>query len=191
MFTTLGDDLDFETGLPKHEPVQDGTVIALRRRAGADLYPSAGLDLPYVPLPAGADRRRSTSLLFPNMTLTMRGDHLASVVAIPMAADRTISQMGYFFVGDAATSPAHAEGRKRVLDQWLGPTRRQEDRGGIRSQDMAMWETQQRARATSIADDVIFSPVWEGNVHHFQNLLIDTMTKPDKAGKKRQRRAKR
>jgi hypothetical protein len=86
--------------------------------------------------------------------------------------------MGYFFVGDAATDPAFAAQRQRTLARWLGPTGKIGDRSGIRSQDMEIWEQQQIARRSPVADQVVFSPVWEKNVHHFQNMLIDVMSAP-------------
>lgn len=178
VFTKLSDDLDLATGEPKAAPIPLGTVVTLKRRAGTDFYPATGNDLPYIPFPEGRERVRCTSVLFPNMTLTLQSDHLSSVVTEPVAPDRTIAKMGYFFVGAAATGEAHAAGRKRVLDRWLGPTRRQADIGGIRSQDMLIWEQQQIARHSPVADQVVFSPVWEQNIHHFQNMLIDVMTAP-------------
>ncbi len=177
VFTKLSDDLDLATGEPKAEPIPLGTVVTLKRRAGTDFYPS-GNDLPYIPIPEGRERVRCTSVVFPNLTLTLQSDHLASVIAMPVAPDRTVSKMAYFFVGEAATSPDFASGRKRALDRWLGPTRRIEDRGGIRSQDMLIWENQQVARSSPIADDVLFSPVWERNIHHLQNMLVDVMSEP-------------
>ncbi|MBI3517373.1 MAG: aromatic ring-hydroxylating dioxygenase subunit alpha [Proteobacteria bacterium] len=174
IFTKMSDDLDLKTGEPKAEPLPLGTIMTLRRRAGTDFYPPAN-DLPYIPIPEGAERVRCTSVIFPNLTLTVQSDHLSSVVAIPIAPDRTVSQMGYFFVGEAATAPAYQKARDTVLDRWMGTTRRQGDRGGIRSQDMEVWEQQQIARRSPIADEVLFSPVWEKNVHHFQNMVVNVM----------------
>jgi choline monooxygenase len=174
IFTKLSDDLDLATGEPTAEPIPLGTVVTLKRRAGTDFYPPNN-DLPYIPIPEGKPRVRCTSVVFPNMTLTVQSDHLASVIAIPLAPDRTVSKMGYFFVGEAATAPACEGARGRVLDRWLGATRRQSDRGGIRSQDMEVWEQQQVARRSPVADDVVFSPVWEQNVHHFQRHLLELM----------------
>ncbi len=99
-----------------------------------------------------------------------RGEH--TIVARPRQIDDV-------FLDDAARPRRHDEHpvgeRDRVLDRWMGPTRRQEDRAGIRSQDMEVWEQQQRARQSPVADEVLFSPVWEPNVHHFQNMLVDVM----------------
>ena len=176
VFPRLSDDLDLETGEPKAEPIPLGTVVTLRRRAGTDFYPS-NHDLPYIPIPEGGERVRCTSVVFPNMTLTVQSDHLSSVVALPVAPDRTVSMMGFFFVGAAATDPQYEGARARVLERWLGPSRRRDGGAGIRAEDMAIWENQQVARRSPVADEVLFSPVWEPNVHHFQNMLVDVMAR--------------
>jgi choline monooxygenase len=174
VFTRITDDLDLATGEPIAEPIPLGTVVTLKRRGDQDFYPAAG-DLPLVPFPEGNKRVRCTSVVFPNMTLTLQSDHLASVIADPVAVDRTVSKMGFFFVGEAATAPEFAEQRRKTLSRWLGESGKMRDYGGIRSQDMQVWEQQQIARASPVADQVVFSPVWEKNVHHFQRMLIDTM----------------
>lgn len=174
VFTKMSDDLDLVTGQPLAEPIPLGTVVTLKRRGDQDFYPAAG-QLPLIPYAEGRKRVRCTSVVFPNMTLTLQSDHLASVIADPIAADRTVSKMGYFFVGDAATAPEFAEQRKKTLARWLGETGIMRDYGGIRSQDMKIWEQQQIARRSPVADKVVFSPVWEKNVHHFQRMLVDTM----------------
>jgi hypothetical protein len=79
-------------------------------------------------------------------------------------------------VGDAATAPEFAEQRRKTLARWLGETGQMRDYGGIRSQDMKIWEQQQIARQSPVADKVVFSPVWEKNVHHFQRMLVDMMS---------------
>jgi choline monooxygenase len=175
VFTKITDDLDLATGEPIAEPIPLGTVVTLKRRGDQDFYPAAG-QLPLIPFPEGKKRVRCTSVVFPNMTLTLQSDHLASVIADPVAADRTVSKMGFFFVGDAATAPEFAEQRRKTLARWLGETGRMRDYGGIRSQDMKIWEQQQIARQSPVADKVVFSPVWEKNVHHFQRMLVDVMS---------------
>jgi choline monooxygenase len=175
VFTKITDDLDLATGEPIAEPIPLGTVVTLKRRGDQDFYPAAG-QLPLIPFPEGKKRVRCTSVVFPNMTLTLQSDHLASVIADPVAADRTVSKMGFFFVGDAATAPEFAEQRRKTLARWLGETGQMRDYGGIRSQDMKIWEQQQIARQSPVADKVVFSPVWEKNVHHFQRMLVDMMS---------------
>jgi hypothetical protein len=46
---------------------------------------------------------------------------------------------------------------------------------GIRSQDFSIWESQQIARQSYVANDVKFSAVWEKNIHHFHNRLVDSL----------------
>ena len=87
----------------------------------------------------------------------------------------TLAKLGFFFVGDAVKGRKYAPARKQVLDRWHGKSRSSTGRDGIRSQDFWIWEEQQIARHSPVADDVVFSPVWESNVHHFQKQLLDTM----------------
>ena len=67
--------------------------------------------------------------------------------------------MGYFFVGDAATSSEFAGARKRVLDRWMGPTRRQADRGG-KQQIYVMGANGGQAQRISFGDGAYSTPVW-------------------------------
>ena len=83
--------------------------------------------------------------------------------------------MGFFFVGDAATSDAHAEGRKTAMDRWLGPQRSKEAKDGVRNQDFRIWEAIQIAKGSPAADANIFSPLWEGNPHYFHNHILDLL----------------
>ena len=173
-FTKISDDIDFETNTPWMEPLQGKHMVSLRFRKDAPVVRKSH-GLPPIPFADGADRVTCTSVIFPNVTLTLQTNHIASVIAVPVAPNRTIARMGFFFVGDTATSQQHEEGRERVLDTWLGTSRRNDGRDGIRSQDMRIWEVQQIARQSPVADQVIFSAVWERNIHHFHNELLDTM----------------
>lgn len=176
VFDRMSDDLELATGRPWTETLAFDTVVALRRREGAPRYAGSDNGLPPVPTRTSpAPARRCTSLVFPNLTLTIAPDHLASVITEPLAPDRTRMKLAFFFVGEAAHAPAMAAGRSAVLDRWLGPSRRVDGRDGIRSQDMAIWEGQQRARHSPAADDVKFSSVWEANVYRFQNWLVDQL----------------
>ena len=173
-FTKISNDVDLETNTPWMEPVQGKHMVSLRFRKDAPVVRKS-YGLPPIPFAAGTDRVTCTSIIFPNVTLTLQTNHVASVITLPVAPNRTIARMGFFFVGDAAIDPKHAEGRENVLDTWLGKSRRNDGRDGIRSQDMGIWEVQQIARQSPVADQVLFSPVWERNIHHFHNELLDTM----------------
>jgi hypothetical protein len=134
------------------------------------------MSLPLIPrVPGKEDWIGGTSIVFPNVTITVSDNHLASVITDPLAPDRTHAILGFFFVGAAATDPKMEEARKPVLDRWLGKSRDRNGMDGIRSQDFAIWESQQIARQSPVADDVKFSPVWEKNIHHFHNHLVNAL----------------
>jgi choline monooxygenase len=181
IFNKISDDLEMKTGKPWSDTLQFGDLVTLKARAGRPSrsdnggYGNKAQALPLIPLPAGTERSTCTSILFPNVTVTVSGNHVASVITDPIAPNRTIAKLGFFFVGEAAKAKKYASSRKQVLDRWLGKTRSVTGRDGIRSQDFGIWEVQQIARQSPVADDVVFSPVWERNVHHFHNQLLNTI----------------
>jgi len=177
----MSDDLELKTGEPWTETLQQDSFVTLKARKGRPPRAKSGgkgdvkHPLPLLPLAPGAERTVCTSVLFPNVTLTVTENHLASVITDPIAPDRTVARMGFFFAGKGATGKKYAPARKQALNRWLGKSRSPTGRDGIRSQDFGIWEEQQIARHSPVADDVVFSPVWEGNVHHFQQQLLETM----------------
>ena len=181
IFNKMSDDLELKTGEPWTETLQDGSFVTLKARKGRPPRAKSGgkgdvkHPLPAIPVAAGASRTVCTSVLFPNVTLTVTENHLASVIIDPLAPNRTVAKMGFFFAGKGATGRNYAPARKQVLDRWLGKRRKPDGRDGIRSQDFGIWEEQQIARHSPVADEVVFSPVWERNVHHFQKQLLETM----------------
>lgn len=183
IFNKMSDDLELKTGEPWTETLQDGSFVTLKAREGRPPRAKSGgkgdvkHPLPPLPIAPGADRTVCTSVLFPNVTVTVTENHLASVIIDPLAPDRTVAKMGFFFAGKGATGKKYAAARKQVLDRWLGKSRSPTGRDGIRSQDFGIWEEQQIARHSPVADDVVFSPVWERNVHHFQKQLLEVMAR--------------
>ena len=176
IFTRMSEDLDFTTREPRMRPMQWENVVTLKRQPGSNRLTFNGDGLPLIPPTPGHETRAGgTSLIFPNVTLTVSENHLASVITDPLAPDRTHAVLGFFFVGDAATSDDMAPYREPVLDRWLGKSRSSRGMDGIRSQDFSIWESQQIARRSAVADDVKFSPVWERNIHHFHNRMIDAL----------------
>ena len=109
-----------------------------------------------------------------NTTATTTFQSYQPVIYTPLGPDRTRATMAWYYASDAVDS-RYDEVRERSLDRWLGPTRRFEDRGGIRSQDFVCMQLQQAARGSAVADEVLFSPTWEANVQNFQNWLIDRL----------------
>ena len=179
-FPRISEDLDFETRQPKYRSLADGTLLTLRR-VGApakNMAPVAGM--PFIPTRDGAlpSVHASTSYLIPNVIATLHAEHLHLAIVEPLAADRTRLRLAFFFVGDAATSPAYLAEREAVIDRRIGRSRDPKAQDGIRNQDIAIWEGQQIARGSPVADDVKFSATWESNVHYFQNLILDVLQQP-------------
>jgi hypothetical protein len=155
--------------------------MILRRKSSAparSVGPTvANATLPRIPGRNGAASAFTgqTTAVLPNTTMTMGPSAYAPVVYTPIGPDRTRASMAWYFAGTAATDAEHLEPRERTFDRWLGKTRRYEDRGGVRAQDFGCMEMQQAARFSPAADVTRFSPVWEANVHHFQNWVVRTL----------------
>ena len=177
IYTKVTDDLNMKTRKPWSVSTQQGAVMSLKRDSKkAPPYPKRESNLPMIPFPDGAERVTAPNLVLPNVEITVVRDNIGSVIIEPLAPDRSVARMAFFFVGDAATDPEYADGRKLNFDRWLGESRTPDARDGLRNQDMRIWESQQIARRSPAADEVVFSPVWEENVHYFQNHLLDYLT---------------
>ena len=177
IYTKVTDDLNMKTRKPWSVSTQQGAVMSLKRDSKkAPPYPKRESNLPMIPFPDGAERVTAPNLVLPNVEITVVRDNIGSVIIEPLAPDRSVARMAFFFVGDAATDPEYADGRELNFDRWLGESRSPDARDGLRNQDMRIWESQQIARRSPAADEVVFSPVWEENVHYFQNQLLDYLT---------------
>ena len=173
-FSNIGFDLDLVDNKPWTRPVQAKHLVTLIRGPGAPGYGQWGdTNLPLIPITPNTVRQSTISIIFPNVAVTVSANHIVSIITEPLAPDRTIAKQAFFFVGDAAHDRRHARPRKNILDMWLGVSRSPKGRDGLQSQDFGIWEAQQIARQSPVADKVLFSPVWEGNIHHFHNELID------------------
>ena len=175
-FLKMSDDINAETKRPWSDSLQSGSVVTLRRRIGiAPPYPFKPSGLPDFPIPEGAERVTGPSIIFPNLEVMVVKDNLTSCINDPVAHNRTISRNAFFFVGDAATAPEWEAGRHVTLERWLGKSNSELGDDGLRNQDFRIFERQQVARNSPAADHIVFSPVWEENVHYFQNHLLDVM----------------
>lgn len=137
--------------------------------------PALDFDLPHIPGSWPSKCTRTLLHIFPNTTVAMQPSYMAPAIYTPLAPGRTQANMAWCFVGEAASNPDFAERREALLDQWLGESRSPTALDGIRNQDYGIMAVQQIARASHVADDVQFSPYWEGHVHRFQNMVIDAL----------------
>ena len=84
----------------------------------------------------------------------------------PIAPNKTPMKSVWYFTEDGATGDRYAAPRKAVVDRWLR----------VAGQDITVLEAQQIARASSVADDVKFSPFREEYPHLFQSKVIDALS---------------
>ena len=179
-FPRISEDLDFETRQPKYRSHAEGMLLTLRR-IGAPAKNMQPIDgMPPIPTVGGElpSVHASTSYLIPNVIATLHAEHLHLAIVEPLSAERTRLRLAFFFVGDAATAPRYAAEREAVIDRRIGKSRDPRAQDGIRNQDIAIWEGQQIARGSPVADDVKFSATWESNIHYFQNLILDVLQQP-------------
>ena len=180
IFDRMSDDVDLETGEPYTDMVADGNVMVLRANdRRPERKPDAGRDgsvLPPLPTRNGAGQKHgAANAVLPNTTLTMGPSAYVPAIYVPVAPGVTRAEMAWYFAPGAGKGAKHAEARDAAIDRWLGPRRTLSDRQGIRAQDHRCMELQQAARASPVADDVKFSPVWEADVRYFQTWLVDRL----------------
>ena len=176
-FRSMSEDIDFKTGQPKWEAKADGILLGLRDQRPLPKPSGRNDGLPLIPSKDGTapEHHASTNYLIPNVISTLYPEHLHLAIIDPLGPARTRLRLAFFFVGEAATDPRFIAEREAVIDKRIGPSRDPRQRDGIRHQDIAMWEGQQIARGSSVADDLKFGRFWETNVHYFQNSLLDVM----------------
>ena len=180
IFERMSDEVDLETGEPYTDTVVDGAVMALRANAGRPerrLDTAAdGTTLPPLPTRAGVRQKHGmANAVLPNSTLTLGPSAYVPGIYVPVAPGVTRAEMAWYFAPEAATGPEHAAARDAAIDRWIGPGRSLSDQRGLRPQDHRCMELQQAARASPVADDVKFSPVWEEGVRYFQTWLVDQL----------------
>ena len=180
-FDKMSDEVDPATGEPFTDMIADGNVLLLRANAGhPERVPDTAADgtrLPRLPACNGVGQTHgAANAILPNTTVTVGPAIYAPVVYTPLAPGLTRADMAWYFVSEAATGPQHAAARDAAIDRWLGPDRSLDDRRGIRAQDHRCMELQQAARASPVADDVKFSPVWEADVRYFQTWLVEKLS---------------
>lgn len=177
VFERMTDEVDIETGRPYTEPIADGDVMILHIREDSPRHaiPRAPAELPAIPR---NDEERpfvaAAVAILANTSATATYQSYQPVIYTPISPSRTRATMAWYYASEAL-EPEYAEARERSLDRWLGPTRKFEDRGGIRSQDFICMQLQQAARGSAVADEVLFSPTWEANVRNFQTWLVDRL----------------
>ncbi len=177
VFDRMTDEVDIKTGRPYTEPIADGDVMILHLREDSPRHaiPRAPAELPPIRRKAGARPFVAAAVaILANTSATTTYQSYQPVIYTPIGPSRTRATMAWYYASEAIDSK-YEDIRERSLDRWLGPTRKFEDRGGIRSQDFNCMQLQQAARGSAVADEVLFSPTWEADVRNFQTWLIDRL----------------
>ena len=180
IFERMSDEVNLDTGKPYTDSIGEGDVMILRANAGRlerRLDTAAdGSTLPPLPSRAGVRQKHGiANAVLPNTTLTLGPSAYVPGIYTPVAPGVTRAEMVWYFAPEAATGPDYAAARDAAIDRWIGPDRSMADQRGLRPQDHRCMELQQAARASPVADDVKFSPVWEEGVRYFQTWLVDRL----------------
>ena len=177
VFDRMSDEVDLRTGRPYTDSIADGDVMILHVRPDSPRFANSGMTVDLPSIPRRDDKRpflAAAVAILANTTATTSFQSYQPVIYTPISPSRTRATMAWYYASEAV-DPAYDEARERSLDRWLGPTRRFEDRGGIRSQDFVCMQLQQDARGSAVADEVLFSPTWEANVQNFQKWVIERL----------------
>lgn len=99
--------------------------------------------------------------LFPNAAVVVLPSNLEVVLYEPVAVDRTIMRMWFYFVGDAATSAGQAANRHQLHDEWLA----------LNKEDEAICARLQQGRACTAYDGGRIAPYWDtGTIHYHRQV---------------------
>ncbi len=110
-----------------------------------------------------ADLESSTryAVLFPNFAVNVYPGSLQAVLFEPLAADRTIMHMWFYYVGDAARAAAHAEARSSLYQEWVE----------LNNEDKDICLRLQQGRACAAYDGGRLAPHWDRGTVHFHRQV--------------------
>jgi phenylpropionate dioxygenase-like ring-hydroxylating dioxygenase large terminal subunit len=105
--------------------------------------------------------------IFPTAIFFTGPDYFLHVLFTPDGWDRTRVVIYFYYKGSAATDPAFAQVRQAIEDQWQVVIKQDEE-----FVEFVQANTLVRDRA---GIRPYFSPYWEGAVHHFQKMIVETI----------------
>ena len=112
--------------------------------------------------------------VFPTVVVALSGEHVVYALHLPDGPEGTRVVFNYYFHGNAARDPAFAEARRRIKESWevVAP---QDD-------DYVQYVHANR-KASKLADlePARFSPYWEGGVHGFQKIVVETVQEVERS----------
>jgi choline monooxygenase len=153
--------------------VADGVfaAISMEREYGAtdrEEYIVRQRTMPKMNCAPGVDPNRSYFMnVFPTGGMGVNAHSVHLFTTLPDGPYRTRLTAFTYFVGDGATAPQFAESRQFVEDRMTY----------VFGQDIAIWrQVQANAQRCDVGGiRTRFSPNWEGAVHHFQKMVVETI----------------
>jgi choline monooxygenase len=104
--------------------------------------------------------------IWPNVAFVLKANYMAAWIYLPQGPARSEFKATFLFHDDGAVHPQYAKARQDVAERW---TR-------VVGEDIGIFESQHRARASLVADAVKFSPYWEAYIHMIQNRVLDAVS---------------
>lgn len=136
---------------------------------GSTDYDVVRAGFPTLPIFPGLTEERQTiaeyPYLIPNTMLGIHPNHFFVFTVQPLAADLTLEEFHFYFIGDDAMRDDLAEERRKVLQAWKG----------INLEDIRMIEGMQVGRQSDAYRDGRFSPYHETTTHEFQRRLANRL----------------
>ncbi|MGF1496721.1 MAG: aromatic ring-hydroxylating dioxygenase subunit alpha [Elainellaceae cyanobacterium] len=133
---------------------------------GSRLYQIGSLEGRTLPLFSGLEACDRTTVaeyvsIFPNLMLGVHPDYFIAFTVNPIAPDRSLERMIFYFVGDAAMAPELEALRHIPVHLWKITN----------EEDIIMIERMQTGRQSPAFDGGCFSPALEQTVRQFQHLV--------------------
>lgn len=99
--------------------------------------------------------------LFPNTAVNIYPTNAQFVTFDPVAPDRCVMNIWFYYVGDAARDEAFAAARDEVCDEW----------GKLNAEDEDVCARMQQGRASAAYDGGRLAPFWDQGTAHFHTMI--------------------
>lgn len=158
-------------GLNKYNSMQEHYYVAEGRLFGQgnnNVLPDdrAVGRMPVFPnLPAKKRTTLEALCLFPNLLITVTGDHLRFIIVEPAGPRHCRERVEIYVVGDDALAPELAEERQTLLERFTA----------FNAEDVEICQNLQSSMQHSAYRQGAFSPFFDSSVRHFQDTVIKAM----------------
>lgn len=124
----------------------------------------ADLDLPKQPgLRDDLANSMVFGLVFPNFAINVYPESVQAVLFEPVAHDRTVMHMWFYYVGDAARASQFSKQRARLYNDWAG----------LNAEDEGICRRLQEGRTSEAYDGGRMAPYWDkGTIHYHRQIAL-------------------